>query len=248
MNFNIYGSSSKHFFRRLLTEKVKCKLTMHEEADIQEKRNALRRRITLYFEVAKLYMPTLYEVAPKNPSATSVPSEKIPLRLPSSLPANLRASVCLYRLPDKERRLRLAQAEDSLSDLRRQLRITMGLWQYKVRQIGSSQRSGTRARTLIDRFKLKTAQCAARYRAARAALVALDPGGHWTTYLHELQDGDIKSPGKGDDEAEGTRTLSWIWMGNRTGDATSLEMSEDDINESEFDQSFIYNIYTLTSR
>jgi hypothetical protein len=206
---------------------------MHEEADIQEKRNALRRRIALWFEVAKMYMPTLYEVAPDNPSTTSAPSEKIPLRLPSSLPANLRNSVCLYRLPDIERRLRLAQAEDSLSDLRRQLRITMGLWQYKVRQVGPSQRCGTRARTLIDRFKLKTAQCAARYRAAYAALVALDPGGHWSTYLRELQDGDIKGPGKGDDEAEGTRTLSWIWMVNRMSDTTSQEMSEDDINESE---------------
>jgi hypothetical protein len=114
-------------------------------------------------------------------------------------------------LVDTEKRLRLAQANDALDDLRRQLRVTMGLGHYKNTQVGASQRVSTRARSLIGRFKDKTSRCAERYRAAHSALLSLDPNGDWKNRLRILKDEDIKGPRRGEDEAEGTRELSWIW-------------------------------------
>jgi hypothetical protein len=88
----------------------------------------------------------------------------------------------------------------------------MGLWHYKFTQVGPSQRSATRARTLINRFKDKIFHCAECYRAARTALLLLDPTGSWITRLRELKAEDLRAPGKEDDEHEGDRSVSWIWL------------------------------------
>ena len=205
------------FARRALLlsiQSMKKTTTTSQDAEIQEKRNVLRHCIRVWLEVRKTYIPTLpslinSENTPELSNTTLL--ERIALKLPSALQPSARV-LCLYGLPDKERRLRLAQVNDALSDLRRQLRITTGLWQYKKTQIGPSQRVTTQARVLINRFKEKTTRCAQRYRAAYAALLALDPNGEWRKWLKELKDEDIRGPGKGDDEAEGTRELSWIWL------------------------------------
>ncbi|KAN0109688.1 hypothetical protein V8E52_009034 [Russula decolorans] len=137
--------------------------------------------------------------------------ETMPLTLPSALPASLQNSGP-FKLAQIELRFRLAHAEDSLSELCRLLRITMGLRDYKVKQIGPSQRAGTRACNLINRFKDKLSRCAERYRAARNALLALDPTGEWGKRLQELKNEHIRAPGCSDGESEGFRQVSWIWM------------------------------------
>lgn len=198
-------------FRRVISSLVKESLTKAEEADLQEKRNILGRRICAWLKDYNAFIPT----HTPDSSPPSSHAEKILLRLPSSISTDLCSSMCLFNLPDIERRLRLAQAHDTLSDLRRQLRITSTLWGYKVKQVGPSQRVATRTLTLIERFKRKTTRCAMRYRAARAALASLDLAGDWSKSLLELKDEDIKGPGKGERETEGTRKLSWIWFINR---------------------------------
>jgi hypothetical protein len=87
----------------------------------------------------------------------------------------------------KECRLRVAQADDSLTKLRKLLRITMGLWDYKHTQLGPSQGSTTRARSMIYRFRDKINHCTDCYRSAYSALKVLDPGGDWATRLLETQ-------------------------------------------------------------
>ena len=77
--------------------------------------------------------------------------------------------------------------------------------------MGASQWVSTRARNLIERFKNKTSHCAERYQAARSALASLDPDGDWKNSMQVLQEEDIRGPGRGEDEAEGTWQLSWIW-------------------------------------
>jgi hypothetical protein len=112
----------------------------------------------------------------------------------------------------------VAQADDSLQELRRLLRITMGLRHFKFAQVGPSQRAGTRMRSMIERFKVKMDRCAERYRAARRALLSLDPTSAWASRLRELKDEDIRSPHRGeddDDDGEGNRTLSWIWLARK---------------------------------
>ena len=152
--------------------------------------------------------------------------EQVPLQLPSTLPLALQQPG-LSRLSEIEQQLRLAQAEDALVDLRRLLRINMSLMHYKKTQVGSSQRSSTRARALMSRFQDKIHRSADCYRRAYEALSTLDPGGGWNAYLYALKNEDIKGLGKAEDESESWREVSWIWVAGRTnGHGAALENSE----------------------
>ena len=203
--------------RRMLSQCSKDQKTLTQEGDLEEKRNVLRWQIQAWIEIRKVYVPALADNQDSNISATSTagaPPELVPLKLPFSMTPAVR-STCFQGLADTECRLRLAQADDCLSELRKQLRITMGLNHYKTTQVGPSQRVATRARALINRFREKTMHCADRYRAALSALTVLDPGGEWSLRLRPLADTDIQPPRRGDDEAEGTREISWIWRVDR---------------------------------
>jgi hypothetical protein len=147
------------------------------------------------------------------------------LYLPSQMPLG---NSVLDSLADKERRLRVAQADDALAELKRLLRITMGLWEYKYTQIGSGQGANTRTRTMITRFKTKVTRCVDRYRVARAVLLKLDPTGDWIIRLRELKAEDIRAPGREEGESEGRRELSWIWLVQRdkTGEEPESDMRE----------------------
>lgn len=188
--------------------------TPNECAELEERRNALRRRLNSWTEARNIYIPLVSEdhsttESPHVTSASHLP-ETMPLRLPSTLSASLQSS-CSFNLADIELRFRHAQAEDSLPELRRLLRITMSLKDYKSKQVGPSQRAGTRARNLINRFKDKISRCAGRYRAAHNALLALDHTEEWQTRLRKLKEEDIRAPGRVDGESEGFREVSWIW-------------------------------------
>ena len=77
----------------------------------------------------------------------------------------------------------------------------MGLQDYKAKQIGPSQRAGTRARTLIARFWDKVSRCVDRYKAAYSALLSLsEPEGEWRSRLRPLTDKDVRTPRRHDDE------------------------------------------------
>jgi hypothetical protein len=156
--------------------------------------------------------------------------ESIKLWLPSSLPPGLRESGCVNGLVGKERRLRLAEADDALVALRRQLRITTGVFNYKKTHVsGTGQKANTRARTLLSQLTTKTRLIADRYRAARKALAILDPNGDWQRRLLPLRSEDIRGPTRtDDDESEGKRELSWIWV---TKSSVPVEGDEFEIAE-----------------
>jgi len=212
--------------------------TPNEHAELEERRNALRRRLSTWMDARNLYIPPTSEEQALDPAsgpsnaADRLP-ETTPLRLPSSLPASLQES-CPFKLTKVELRFRLAQAEDALSELRRLLRVTMGLRDYKLKQVGPSQRAGTRARTLISRFKDKVARYVGRYRSAWSALLSLDSNGEWQLRLQQLSDNDVRAPGRSEDESEGNREVSWIWRVPRRvkmGSASLLEPLEPLSNE-----------------
>ena len=156
-------------------------------------------------------MPTLAGLLPTAELGDAeMQSENILLYLPSAVGSRIPV---MGGLAEKETRLRLAQADDALAELRRLLRITVGLRDYKYTQLGPSQRAGTRARSLISRFQGKIDRCAERYRAARSALLNLDANGDWSQRLFELRKEHVKGPGRGtEDESEGRRDVSWIWL------------------------------------
>lgn len=137
---------------------------------------------------------------------------------------------------EKERRLRLAQADDALHELRRQLRISATLRDYKKVHIGgTSQKMNTQTRSLLSRFHDKTIRCAERYSAAFKALSILDPNGNWTRRLKFLDHKkDLHSPrcDEDDDPGEGKRELSWIWLVSREGGPSGVIASSDEINDS----------------
>lgn len=145
-------------------------------------------------------------------------AEKIPLVLPSQVEAARRNALCLHQVAEYERQLRLAQLKDSLIELRRTRRIRYTLIiKHWVQAVGQGQRTNTRSRGIIGNIEERISKFVQRYRAARKALVQLDPTGEWQgTYL-ELKDEDNRGPGKEDHEqgpGDGSYTISWIWLLN----------------------------------
>jgi hypothetical protein len=230
----------------LLKPQARGKKTTLQANELQEKRNTLHRHIENWRQIQAVYMPAVAGLLTATPAAAASNPESTPLYLPSDLPQE---PLVARSLADKERRLRLAQANDSLAKLKRLIRITMGLWEYKYTQVGPSQRASTCTRTMIFQFKDKINRCADRYRAAHTALLKLDPCGDWITQLQELKPGDIQGPGKGKDEEhnkkgynsdskklrsfEGRRELSWIWVEHHEGEGqdSESEITVDEIND-----------------
>lgn len=150
------------FSRRLLRHDVaqrKSAKTSKQHADLQEKRNTLSRRIQQWREVQLAYMPNVAviivragsEVSTGDPDVVpplSLP-ENTPLYLPSALSVSARASVA--QVSEKELRLRMAQADEALEDVRRGRRMITGLVQFKKLNIsGAGNRPNTRMRTLYN--------------------------------------------------------------------------------------------------
>ena len=231
--------------RRVLAWQASKKVTTLGAAELQDKRHALRRRIDVWRDIQQLYMPCaaqLYQTHLVNISAlsTTEEAETVPLFLPSSIPSSLWSTGCASGLVDKECRLRLAQADDGLNELRRQLRISATLRDYKKVQVGGqSQKSNTRTRSLMSRFHDKTIRAAERYSAAYKALLLIDLNGEWRTRLKYLDHNkDLRSPRHNDDDksCETTRELSWIWLVPCEGGPLKDVASPDKINDSKSSQ------------
>ena len=145
-------------------------------------------------------------------STRVVKAEHLSLYLPSALSNTPNISL-IPALPSTELRLRHAQANDALEQLRRHLRARTRLYNVKDRDV-RGQRYNTRAMTYIKTLQDKIDSDTARYRAAHQALLILDPGDSekWQKVLRPLEDTDIRPMKERlDNETEGTRTLPWIW-------------------------------------
>ncbi|KAI0054692.1 hypothetical protein BV25DRAFT_1873293 [Artomyces pyxidatus] len=204
----------------LATIKTSSK-TAPEKAAIKKKQSVLRHRISAWRDVQQIYMPGISHLiaapssvldAADDGTPISEP-EKMALHLPSQISVSLRLAGCVPGLVDKEARLRQAQAEDALHQVRRALRTRLALIRYKHVQVdGPGQKSNTRARNLLKRLQEKLQRHVERYRCAYAALETLAPDGTWKTQLRKLNDDDIRSPRLEDGKlGEGHHEVSWIW-------------------------------------
>lgn len=210
---------------------------LFEEGVLEARRATLFDRIETWRSIQTLYMPGVTQLRQTYSTRTdAMPSahesdkpEDTQLWLPSSMPTNLWENGCIAGLLDKEKRLRVAEADDALNALRRQLRIMTGVFNYKKTHVsGMGQRANTRARTLMAQITDKTRLFAERYRAARLALSKLNPNGDWQVRLQPLRTEDVRGPGRGDEESEGRRELSWIWL---TSSVTVAEGDEFEVAE-----------------
>ncbi|KAF8188524.1 hypothetical protein K438DRAFT_1764272 [Mycena galopus ATCC 62051] len=119
---------------------------------------------------------------PPLPANDTAKRETIKIYLPSSLPAADCEGVCAPGLAPQEERLRKAQAEDALRHLRRGLHTRTFAHKFK-RQHLSDQNIYTKSRIR---------EAAARYRAARAALLALRGPREWECSLQILKKEDVR--------------------------------------------------------
>ena len=212
--------------------------TSKKQADKQDKQTVLLRHIQTWRQAQLVYTPYAATLLSENvildddgqprPETAST----TPLFLPSSFPAVIRAQSNMKPICEMERRLREAQADDALAEIRRQQRVIQGLWQFKkINVSGTGNRPNTRMLTLYNRINVKIMRCADCYCRARTALVTLDPEGQWQERLKVLRNEDIRGPGKEPDDRSSNSRFepSWIWLVSRV---ISSGETEDEFNES----------------
>jgi len=194
----------------LLTD-LRTAATASQQTSIQRRRTNLLTRIQKLDTVRSKYMPGLGMHLARLPRTTDEVSpltpERISLYLPSSLPRDHRASICVADIPEIEDQLRFAQASEALTTLRCQLMKRTYASRYKEQNI-SSQRYYTRFQTLQDQIESKIKMACRRYRMARAALLSLRGPGEWEDTLRELHPNDVRGVSEkalADEEQEETR-------------------------------------------
>lgn len=187
-------------------------------------------RICNWQKVQDIYMPFVVNLRHHSNSSETVDpqihAEQVDLFLPSACSLVLQTTIS--SLVKKEKKLRLAQAQDALGHLRRLRRILTNIAEFKrTHTSGTGNRSNTRMRTLFDKFQNRIKLAAARYRAAYTILLVLDPADPMPSGLKVLKDEDIRGPKMDDADGftEGTYEPSWIWLVQGDGN-TSEEFSD----------------------
>ncbi|KAG2137460.1 hypothetical protein DEU56DRAFT_945875 [Suillus clintonianus] len=206
--------------RRLATDTANIGIhaTDNQLSAMQQRINALRRRIEQWIQIQMLYIPSVARLR-------AIP----PLRSLFT-PSNSGMS-CDVNLCNIEWKLRCAQAHDGLQELRQHLRLKRHLTGFKKNWL-TGQRAHTRSRAVIDTVQAKIDAAATKYRTAwRAlddladALLRLD----WEIEFPKLEDEHIRGMTEaqaGGLVSEGRRfvAVSWIWK-QRHG-AGEEELSE----------------------
>ncbi|KAG6825395.1 hypothetical protein H0H92_003827 [Tricholoma furcatifolium] len=200
-------------------------------ATLAQKRTTLLKKIQKFREGQRLYLHGLAQTT----DDVDHP-ETLVLELPSSLSPDVRSTICQSNVNHIEDRLCEVQASESLSNLRRQLRVRTFARKFKD-QNASSQGSYTRMRALHDQIEGKIKLARDRYNLARAGLLRLRGPGEWEITYRELKAEDIRAINERTLQQEeedanqhahadllhnttsvlslqtgdGRQTLSWIW-------------------------------------
>ncbi|KAF8326718.1 hypothetical protein F5887DRAFT_925190 [Amanita rubescens] len=155
----------------------------------------------------------------------SLPPEREPLVLPSSLNAHIRQAFNLQALINAKLKLRKGQAYDALVNLRLALRIWNAHYGFKIREV-RGQDQNTRAQNVLKNRREDVDIAAATYRRARVALVNLgipeDDDIFRPLLDTELYMKNTNKPAKlGDNRREDP----WFWYTGRGGNTLSCENS-----------------------
>lgn len=145
-------------------------------------------------------------------------------------------------LLEKESRLRMANMDVALCQLRRFLRIKASVYLDKKRN-SVGQKSGTRSATLLSDYTAKISRTAARYREHRASLFRIDSEGSWQARFKQLNPADVRAAHQNESDTEehgpsstkandrrvwneSSRTISWIWKVRKAAEEGSLGVDE----------------------
>jgi hypothetical protein len=184
-------------------------------AKMQERKNALQRKINAWSIIQELYLPEVATLRARGDRDASDQTAEVapydcPLYLPSALPARI---TCSSKLREYEFKLREAQAYEALEEIRNHLRLRTHMYKYKDKNT-VGQRANTRSQSMINRVQKKVNASAAKYNMARKAvskLSAYTGEVGWRAKLLPLADDDIRPLVDTEGESEGRRKLTWIW-------------------------------------
>jgi hypothetical protein len=190
--------------------------TQLQRAKFLERSNSLRRRIENWRTLQALYIPgvsvLLARAAQDSPPGVLA---ELPQHMVLWLPSAVQGTVpCDVKLMVIEWRLRMAQSQDALHDLRNHLRVQTHMWKKKRRDVRGVA-GNTRAQNALARQGEKVDGSARKYRVARKALKDLaEPLGMvaWEVDVPVLKPTDVRGLTEAvDGVSEGNRVLSWIW-------------------------------------
>ncbi|KAG1809744.1 hypothetical protein EV424DRAFT_1473851 [Suillus variegatus] len=208
--------------RRLATDKAL--IGMHSTdiqlSALQQRTNALRRRLEHWVKIQTLYMPyvaRLREMDDLHSESEEEAVHNIKLWLPSAvLKLPMPCDINLTRI---EWKLRVAQAHEALHELRQHLRLKRHLTGFKRDWI-TGQRAHTTSRGIIDTVQKKIDAAATKYNIAWSALEVLAKAlleVDWMNQFPKLEKEDIRGmmedQAAGESQTEGRRlvAISWIW-------------------------------------
>lgn len=178
-------------------------------------------------------------VADDNAKDNDIQAWTISLYLPSDLSAEHRSSGLPPDLIEKEIRLRIAQAEDALLNLKSNLRRSACVWGHKNQHTaGTGTRPNTRMQALISRYERKIQRDADRYRAAREALLHLHLSAGYVELFPVLKKTDVCYRAMEEDPkkrkrhvSQGRVVLSWIWTRKATVVQTAEQEQGNELDE-----------------
>ncbi|KAF6754839.1 hypothetical protein DFP72DRAFT_1067991 [Ephemerocybe angulata] len=208
---------------------------------VQLRSNALIRRIEAWYGILQLYIPGTILLRQKATGPKSVPPYELQVWLPSQIGTKTPVDPKLVEI---EFKLRVAQAEEALTSLRRCLQRRVTVYDLKKRWL-RGQAPNTKALNLLGNIEAQIGAARDEYRQAREAILSLGgmlgKVGLEGFYL-PLQDNDIRAMAAPDidERAEETmtskqkekakrrthetqRTVSWIWRHSSAADDNHTE-------------------------
>ncbi|KAK7455801.1 hypothetical protein VKT23_010833 [Stygiomarasmius scandens] len=212
----VEGLELRELQRRLLYDlkELTVNSTDLTRSKVLERANTLRRRIDWWCSSQALFFPTTVPLRACQSKSSAVCD--VPLLLPSDLVAQAPQTPLDLKAAAIQWDLELAIAADMLERIRLSLIQRKYLWNWKDRY-SHGQKNSTRSATTIKNLQSKIDASAARYRVARASLLALGPGlgkVAWENTFKELKPADVRGLNEShfdDDEQEDT-SMSWIWQ------------------------------------
>ncbi|KAF7331581.1 hypothetical protein MKEN_00037500 [Mycena kentingensis (nom. inval.)] len=180
--FIVFGLELESQQRNLRVQaQMKRHGTTAEPIRLRPLRKKLGKSIKRLRDLQATYTPTALTHLASLDLSDNILAEDIPLLLPSSIPPSLREG-CKDGLLEIEARLRHAQCQSALAQLRHQLHIKARLLIYKKLQL-RHQGMNTRSRALVARNEQKIKSHSDLYQAARAALCQIESAVVWPPLL-----------------------------------------------------------------
>ncbi|KAF7321838.1 CxC2 domain-containing protein [Mycena kentingensis (nom. inval.)] len=219
------GLELEHQQRRIKWDASATPISAERASQLDELRISMLKKIRIFEGHRGTFMPGVEELRMEEEERVAdcgPPSAKeTKLWLPSHLTEDERSWACVEGLPDVEARLREAQCEGALINIRGRLFARTHIIVYRDAN-STGQRAGTRSATLLERMKTQLEREVARYREGLGALQRLK-GDSYRPELRILRDEDLRVPGNDEPDAAARAALGRIGASHRVCNEPSAQ-------------------------